>query len=130
MAISLADEDGAFYLEAIEEFAKQKIPTEWAEDDMFVHDYVRTKQRPREAVPAGKERSRPWNTASRWAETAREGGFSAARHSRSPASNRRGCGCGKEKTPPPAQEEKTGRRYAGSGLESGEMEFSMEEMNL
>jgi ATP-dependent RNA helicase RhlB len=56
-AISFADEDGAFYLEAIEEFAKQKIPTEWAEDDMFVHDYVRTKQRPREVKPAGKERS-------------------------------------------------------------------------
>jgi ATP-dependent RNA helicase RhlB len=56
-AISFADEDGAFYLEAIEEFARQKIPTEWAEDDMFVHDYVRTKQRPREAAPAGKERS-------------------------------------------------------------------------
>ena len=56
-AISFADEDGAFYLEAIEEFAKQKIPTEWAEDDMFVHDYVRTKQRPKEAKPAGKERS-------------------------------------------------------------------------
>lgn len=56
-AISFADEDGAFYLEAIEEFAKQKIPTEWAEDDMFVHDYVRTKQRPKEAASAGKERS-------------------------------------------------------------------------
>jgi ATP-dependent RNA helicase RhlB len=55
-AISFADEDGAFYLEAIEEFAKQKIPTEWAEDDMFVHDYVRTKQRPRETASAGKER--------------------------------------------------------------------------
>ena len=56
-AISFADEDGAFYLEAIEEFAKQKIPTQWAEDDMFVHDYVRTKPRPKESVPAGKEKS-------------------------------------------------------------------------
>lgn len=53
-AISLADEDGAFYLEAIEEFAKQKIPTEWAEDDMFVHDYVRVKAKPKEARPTGK----------------------------------------------------------------------------
>jgi ATP-dependent RNA helicase RhlB len=42
-AISLADEDGAFYLEAIEEFCKQKIPTEWAEDNLFVHDYRRSK---------------------------------------------------------------------------------------
>jgi ATP-dependent RNA helicase RhlB len=47
MAISLADEDGAFYIEPIQEFIKQKIPTEWAEDDMFVHDYNRTKPRPR-----------------------------------------------------------------------------------
>jgi ATP-dependent RNA helicase RhlB len=52
-AISLADEDGAFYVEAIEEYIKEKIPVEWAEDDMFIHDYIRTKQKPR--VPlAGK----------------------------------------------------------------------------
>jgi ATP-dependent RNA helicase RhlB len=51
-AISLADEDGAFYLEAIEEYAKQKIPVEWAEDDLFIHDYVRTKPRPKEQKPA------------------------------------------------------------------------------
>ena len=56
-AISFADEDGAFYLEAIEAFARQKIPTEWAEDDMFVHDYVRSKPRPREVAPAGKGKS-------------------------------------------------------------------------
>jgi ATP-dependent RNA helicase RhlB len=55
-AISFADEDGAFYLEAIEEFARQKIPTEWAEDYMFVHDYVRTKPRPKDVAPVGKER--------------------------------------------------------------------------
>ena len=41
-AISLADEDGAFFLEAIEEYIKNKIPTEWAEDELFVTDYVRT----------------------------------------------------------------------------------------
>jgi ATP-dependent RNA helicase RhlB len=50
MAISFADEDGAFYLEAIEEFIKQKIPTQWAEDDMFVNDYKRTKRPPRPEV--------------------------------------------------------------------------------
>jgi ATP-dependent RNA helicase RhlB len=53
-AISLADEDGAFYVEAIEEYIREKIPVEWAEDEMFVHDYVRTKQKPREPKPAGK----------------------------------------------------------------------------
>jgi ATP-dependent RNA helicase RhlB len=40
-AISLADEDGALYLEAIEEYIKSKIPVEWAEDDLFVNDYNR-----------------------------------------------------------------------------------------
>jgi ATP-dependent RNA helicase RhlB len=58
-AISFADEDGAFYLEAIEEFARQKIPTEWAEDELFVHDYVRTKQKPRAEKPAlGQKKNR------------------------------------------------------------------------
>lgn len=47
MAISLADENGAFHLEAIEEYSKQKIPVEWADEDLYVHDYKRTKQRPR-----------------------------------------------------------------------------------
>ena len=40
-AISLADEDGALYLEAIEEYIKDKIPVEWAEDDLFVNDFKR-----------------------------------------------------------------------------------------
>src|SRR5512137_2697457 len=42
-AISLADEDGAFNIEAIQEFIKDKIPVEWAEDDLYVHDYKRVK---------------------------------------------------------------------------------------
>ena len=40
-AISFADEDGALYLEAIEEYISYKIPTEWAEDELFVNDYNR-----------------------------------------------------------------------------------------
>jgi ATP-dependent RNA helicase RhlB len=55
-AISFADEDGVFYLEAIEKFARQKISTEWAEDDLFVHDFVRTKPRPKDVALSGKER--------------------------------------------------------------------------
>jgi ATP-dependent RNA helicase RhlB len=43
MAISLADEDGAFHLEDIHEYIREKIPVEWAEDELFVHDYKRTK---------------------------------------------------------------------------------------
>ena len=56
-AISLADEDGAFYLEAIEEYIKDKIPVEWAEDELFVHDYKRTRPKPKvkpEAKPRGR----------------------------------------------------------------------------
>ncbi len=59
-AISLADEDGAFYLEAIEEYCKQKIPTAWAEDDLFVHDYKRAKPRPKtDLKPHGRPHGRP-----------------------------------------------------------------------
>jgi ATP-dependent RNA helicase RhlB len=56
-AISLADENGAFHLEAIEEYSKQRIPVEWADDDLYVHDYVRAKQRPRvkPAASQGKD---------------------------------------------------------------------------
>lgn len=64
MAISFADEDGAFYIEAIEEYIKQKIPTEWAENDMFVLDYKRSKPRPRvEAKPFGGRGGRPGDKA-------------------------------------------------------------------
>jgi len=48
-AISLADEDGAFYLEAIEEYIRAKVPTEWADDELYVLDYVRT-ARPKRVV--------------------------------------------------------------------------------
>ena len=59
-AISLADEDGAFYIEAIEAFCKQKIPTEWADDALFVHDYKRTKPKPRQEIKRhGKGPERP-----------------------------------------------------------------------
>ena len=40
-AISFADEEGALYLDAIEEYIQHKIPTEWAEDDLFVNDFKR-----------------------------------------------------------------------------------------
>lgn len=53
-AISLADEDGAFFLEAIEEYTKAKIPVEWADDDMYAHDYQRVKRKPKERAAAPK----------------------------------------------------------------------------
>jgi len=40
-AISLADERGVLSLEAIEAYISHPIPTEWAEDDLFVTDYKR-----------------------------------------------------------------------------------------
>ncbi|MDR3581484.1 MAG: DEAD/DEAH box helicase [Oryzomonas sp.] len=74
-SISLADEDGAFFLEAIEEFIKDKIPTEWAEDDLFVNDYVRTprpKRKP-EAKIGGGRGSSPGRGGDRTARPARGG---------------------------------------------------------
>ncbi|QEM68341.1 DEAD/DEAH box helicase [Geobacter sp. FeAm09] len=67
-AISLADEDGAFFLEAIEEYIKDKIPTEWAEDELFVNDYVRTprpKRKPELKADGGRTRSGDRTTRSR-----------------------------------------------------------------
>jgi len=40
-AISMVDEDGALYLEAIEGYIKHKIRVEWAEDELFVNDFTR-----------------------------------------------------------------------------------------
>jgi len=69
-AISLADEDGVLYLEAIEEYIKSKIPVAWAEDDLFVNDYNRV-ARPKRALdpkrggPAagGRNAGRPMRSA-------------------------------------------------------------------
>jgi len=63
-AISLADEDGALYLEGIEEYIKHKIPTEWAEDELFVNDYkhVARPKRPQDIKRGAKPpqgRSKP-----------------------------------------------------------------------
>jgi len=59
IAISMADEDGAFYLEAIHEYIKEKIPVEWADDELFVHDYIRIKPNLK------KKESRPHGDASK-----------------------------------------------------------------
>lgn len=60
-AISFADEDGAFHLEAIHEYIKEKITVEWADDDLFVHDYKRTKPKVKapEAKIYGKTHQKP-----------------------------------------------------------------------
>lgn len=57
-AISFADEDGAFHLEAIQEYTKQKIPVEWADDALYVHDFKRVaKAKSREGAATGKPRT-------------------------------------------------------------------------
>jgi len=64
-AISLADEDGVLYLEAIEEYIKCKIPSEWAEDELFVNDFIRVAKPKRHVDPkrdspaGGRGGSRP-----------------------------------------------------------------------
>ncbi len=47
-AISFADEVGALNLEDIEDYIGDKIPVQWAEDDLFATDYV---QPPRPRKP-------------------------------------------------------------------------------
>ena len=78
MAISLADEDGVLYLEAIEEYIKAKIPVEWAEDDLFVNDFKRV-ARPKykkDAPAGGRGSARPPLKGSR---TALKGAPTAAK---------------------------------------------------
>ncbi len=58
-AISLADEDGALYLEAIEEYIKAKIPCEWAEDELFVTDFKRVARPKRAPLPSRGKEVRP-----------------------------------------------------------------------
>lgn len=67
IAISLADEDGAFYLEAIHEYIKEKIPVEWAEDELFVKDYKRIKPNLKklESHPHGTPRKKETTTTNR-----------------------------------------------------------------
>jgi len=63
-AISFADEDGAFHLEAIEEYAKQKIQVEWADSDLYVKDYKRTKPKPKTSAGLGASKGTPGRSRS------------------------------------------------------------------
>ena len=65
-AISLADEQGVLSLEAIEEYIGHPIPTEWAEDELFVTDFKhvakpkRSKPLQRGASANNRKSSRPF----------------------------------------------------------------------
>ncbi|HOP40567.1 MAG TPA: DEAD/DEAH box helicase [Geobacteraceae bacterium] len=73
-AISLADENGAFHLEAIEEYSKQKIPVEWADDDLYVLDYKRAKPKPRPSADAGASKGKSGRTRQRGPKRKTSGG--------------------------------------------------------
>ena len=111
-AISLADEDGVLYLEAIEEYIKGKIPVEWAEDDLFVNDFNRV-ARPKRVMPAkGQERAggrggpqRPARPSVVPAPLPRQG-----RLPQLPLPYGRRCGRSSRQEETPPQKEKTGRR--------------------
>lgn len=53
-AISLVDEDGALYLESIEEYIKDKIRVEWAEDELFANDFIKV-AKPKRKMDLKKE---------------------------------------------------------------------------
>ncbi len=56
-AISLVDEATALMLEPIERFINQKIPVEWVEDDLFLHEIKPTAEERRRYA---EERRRRW----------------------------------------------------------------------
>ena len=88
-AISLCDEEGAFYLEAIEKFVGHKIPVDWADDSLFLPDTGRVERGRAKRVSLG---SPP-------AQAAAGGGGGAGRHHRR---RRRGGGGPRGQFPPPA----------------------------
>src|SRR5439155_1743999 len=56
-AVSFVDEASALYLEAIEKFIGQKIPVEWADDDLFVSEIKPTAEAPFDEPGAGVRRA-------------------------------------------------------------------------
>ncbi len=80
-AISLADEEGALNLEAIETYIGHAVPTQWAEDELFVVEYERPSRNKNKKRRSPSRRTRKPQTADN-AETAaggkKEGGESKA----------------------------------------------------
>ena len=80
IAISLADEDGVLYLEAIEEYIKGKIPVEWAEDNLFVNDFKRVaRPKYKKDTPSGGRGSSSARPPLRNSRTAAKGAPAAAK---------------------------------------------------
>jgi ATP-dependent RNA helicase RhlB len=91
-AISLVDEASALRIEAIEKFIGQKIPVEWAEDDLFVP----------EVMPTAEERRRysDERRARLDARHRREGGRGPGPGARRPPSRRPGDRHAADQPPP------------------------------
>jgi ATP-dependent RNA helicase RhlB len=66
-AVSLADEKGVMSLEAIEAYIAHPIPTEWAEDELFVNDFKRVAKPKRKksvqtgSFPGSRRTNRPFS---------------------------------------------------------------------
>ncbi|MGD9949094.1 MAG: DEAD/DEAH box helicase [Desulfobulbus sp.] len=72
-AISLADEQGALNLEAIEAYIGHAVPAKWAEDELFIREYVRPSRskrtkRNKSSKPARKSQGASPETAAGSAE--------------------------------------------------------------
>ena len=61
-AISLADEEGALSLEAIEAYIGHAIPSEWAEEELFVKEYVRPSRSKRPKHKSARPSRKPQGT--------------------------------------------------------------------
>lgn len=106
-AITLADEDGAFGLEAIYDYIGEKIPVVWPEDDWFVTDFVK---------PPLRERSRRGGSA----PPSRGGIWPAKRKDPSPPSaEQSACGEGAE-SKGKRKRRRRPKRPGGAGQVGGE----------
>jgi ATP-dependent RNA helicase RhlB len=123
-AISLVDESSALYLEAIEKYIGQKIPVEWAEDDLYVAEIKPTSEERRRFAEERRARlearrggdrgrgrgSRPERRAPERPRAAPEPGPSAADHPRHGATHAPGAEPGPPERPRPRRRRRGGRR--------------------
>jgi ATP-dependent RNA helicase RhlB len=109
-AIALVDESSALHLEPIEKYIGQKIETDWADDDMFVHEIRPTTEERRRFAA---ERRARLDAAARRGPSRRGGDRPASRPgSARPGSPRPGTG-------EASRRRRRGGPHAGSGPQSG-----------
>ena len=94
-AISLADEEGALNLEAIETYIGHAIDSEWADDALYVTDFKRPPRSSRKKKPARRSRKQTSNQAAGESEQSKKNASQDAQ-SKAPRRRRRR----KKKSPP------------------------------